>query len=38
MFEEGIPTELINAESVAEYESRHDGEEVMNDAEAWKYQ
>jgi len=38
MFEEGIPDELINAESVAEYESRHDGEEVMNDAEAWKYQ
>ena len=36
MFDEGIPAEMIDAESAAEYDARQE-EEQSNDNEAWKY-
>jgi hypothetical protein len=36
MFDDGIPAEMIDAESAAEYDARQE-EEQSNDNEAWKY-
>lgn len=38
MFDEGIPAEFIDSQTAADYDSRHDREEVMSDADSWKYQ
>jgi hypothetical protein len=38
MFDEGVPAEFIDSQTAADYDSRHASEEVMSDAEAWKYQ
>jgi hypothetical protein len=38
MFDEGVPAEFIDSQTAADYDSRHASEEVMSDADAWKYQ
>ena len=38
MFDEGIPAEMIDSQSVADFDARQEEEEVSSDEEAWKYQ
>jgi hypothetical protein len=38
MFDEGIPAEMIDSQSVGEFESRQEDEELVNDSESWKWQ
>jgi len=38
MFDEGIPAEMIDSQGVADFEARKEDDEVMSDADSWKWQ
>ena len=38
MFDEGIPAEMIDSQSAAEFDAREQEEEANSDAESWKWQ
>ena len=37
MFDEGYPAEMIDSQSVGEFEARQEEEELVNDSESWKW-
>jgi hypothetical protein len=37
MFNEGIPAESIDSQSVGEFEARQEDEDLVNDSESWKW-
>jgi hypothetical protein len=37
MFDEGIPAEMIDSQSAAEYDARQEDAETTSDSESWKY-
>jgi hypothetical protein len=37
MFDEGIPAEMIDSESAAEFDARQEDEELVSDSDSWKW-